>query len=165
MKYPLLGSDSKHCLPLLPLLGLSIELFNRHCVNIVYYTQDWWSLLKLFNSIMSGARHREGGRLRGRTAIYQFHQRLFRLVAVSTLRLASLDAHCPDTTRRTGGRNHQSTRQSNRLVFLTFLGVMIGSMADHYERATDETNDSPYSNTYEDAPANPGEYYDPNEQQ
>ncbi|WKE58550.1 hypothetical protein [Corynebacterium tuberculostearicum] len=49
--------------------------------------------------------------------------------------------------------------------FLTFLGVMIGSMADHYERATDETNDSPYSNTYEDAPANPGEYYDPNEQQ
>ena len=47
--------------------------------------------------------------------------------------------------------------------FLTFLGVMIGSMADHYERATDETNDSPYSNTYEDAPANPGEYYDPNE--
>ena len=41
---------------------------------------------------------------------------------------------------------------------------MIGSMADHYERATDETNDSPYSNTYEDAPANPGEYYDPNEQ-
>jgi hypothetical protein len=48
--------------------------------------------------------------------------------------------------------------------FLTFLGVMIGSMADHYERATDETNDSPYSNTYEDAPANPGEYYDPNEQ-
>ena len=48
--------------------------------------------------------------------------------------------------------------------FLTFLGVMIGSMADHYERATDETNDSPYSNTYEDARANPGEYYDPNEQ-
>lgn len=48
--------------------------------------------------------------------------------------------------------------------FLTFLGVMIGSMADHYERATDETNDSLYSNTYEDAPANPGEYYDPNEQ-
>ncbi|MCG7234488.1 hypothetical protein [Corynebacterium sp. ACRPR] len=47
--------------------------------------------------------------------------------------------------------------------FLTFLGVMIGSMADHYERATDETTDSPYSNTYEDAPANPGEYYDPNE--
>lgn len=41
---------------------------------------------------------------------------------------------------------------------------MIGSMADHYERATDETNDSPYSNTYEDAPANPGEYYDPSEQ-
>ncbi|WP_408935593.1 hypothetical protein ACKFRL_01540 [Corynebacterium marquesiae] len=30
--------------------------------------------------------------------------------------------------------------------FLTFLGVMVGSMADHYERATDETNDSPYSN-------------------
>ena len=29
--------------------------------------------------------------------------------------------------------------------FLTFLGVMIGSMADHYERTTDETNDSPYS--------------------
>ncbi|HCD3017342.1 TPA: hypothetical protein NBM48_002437 [Corynebacterium striatum] len=49
--------------------------------------------------------------------------------------------------------------------FLTFLGVMIGSMADHYERATDETNDSPCSNTDEDAPANPGEYYDPNEQQ
>lgn len=48
--------------------------------------------------------------------------------------------------------------------FLTFLGVMIGSMADHYERATAETNDSLYSNTYEDAPANPGEYYDPNEQ-
>lgn len=48
--------------------------------------------------------------------------------------------------------------------FLTFLGVMIGSMDDHYERATDETNDSPYSNTYEDAPANPGQYYDPNEQ-
>ena len=86
-------------------------------------------------------------------------------MAVNTHRLAGLDAHCADTTRRTGGRNHQSTRQSNRLVFLTFLGVMIGSMADHYERATDETNDSPYSNTYEDAPANPGEYYDPNEQQ
>ncbi|MDK8878118.1 hypothetical protein [Corynebacterium striatum] len=51
------------------------------------------------------------------------------------------------------------------LYFLTFLGVMIGSMADHYERATDETNDSPYSNTYGAAPANPGEYYDPNEQQ
>lgn len=49
--------------------------------------------------------------------------------------------------------------------FLAFLGVMVCSMADHYERATDETNDSPYSNTYEDAPANPGEYYDPNEQQ
>ena len=49
--------------------------------------------------------------------------------------------------------------------FLAFLGVMVGSMADHYERATDETNDSPYSNTYEDASANPGEYYDPNEQQ
>ena len=25
--------------------------------------------------------------------------------------------------------------------FFTFVGVMIGSMADHYERATDETND------------------------
>ena len=48
--------------------------------------------------------------------------------------------------------------------FLAFLGVMVGSMADHYERATDEANDSPYSNTYEDAPANPGEYYDPSEQ-
>ena len=41
--------------------------------------------------------------------------------------------------------------------FLTFLGVMIGSMADHYERATDETNDSPYSNPYDAAPVNPGE--------
>ena len=29
---------------------------------------------------------------------------------------------------------------------LTFLGVMVGSMADDYEHATDETNDSPYSN-------------------
>ncbi|WP_269947061.1 hypothetical protein [Corynebacterium curieae] len=43
--------------------------------------------------------------------------------------------------------------------------MMVCSMADHYGRATDGTNDSPYSNTYEDAPANPGEYYDPNEQQ
>lgn len=169
MKCPFLGSNGKQCLPLLRLLGLSIELFNRHCVNIVYYTQDWRSILKLFNSIMSGARHREEGLLRGRTAIYQFHQRLFRLVAISTLRLAGLDAHCPDTTRRTGGRNHQSVGRNNRWViiwfFLTFLGVMIGSMANHYERATDETNDSPYSNTYEDAPGIPGEYYDPNEQQ
>ncbi|MFR9971449.1 hypothetical protein ACL1HL_12600, partial [Corynebacterium striatum] len=41
--------------------------------------------------------------------------------------------------------------------FLTFLGVMIGSMADHYEHATDETNDSPYSNPYDAAPVNPGE--------
>ncbi|WP_040425490.1 hypothetical protein [Corynebacterium pseudogenitalium] len=48
--------------------------------------------------------------------------------------------------------------------FLAFLGVMVGSMADQYERATDETNDSSYSNTYDAAPANPGEYYDPNEQ-
>ena len=42
-----------------------------------------------------------------------------------------------------------------------------GAMIDRvtFERTTDETNDSPYSNTYEDAPANPGEYYDPNEQQ
>ena len=54
MKYPLLGSNSKQCLPLLPLLGLSIDLFNRQSVNNVYHTQDWRSLLKLFNSIMSG---------------------------------------------------------------------------------------------------------------
>ncbi len=99
---------------------------------------------------MSGARHREEGRLRGRTAIY---------------RHAGLDAHCPDAKRRIGDRDHQSIRQSDRLVFLTFLGVMVGSMADHYEHATDETNDSSYSNTYDTAPANPGEYYDRSEQQ
>lgn len=111
-----------------------------------------------------GSTHRrEEGHTHGRTAIYRIHQPRTRLVATRPYRHTYLDAHRPDTTRRTGGRNHQSTRQSNRLVFLTFLGVMIGSMADHYERATDETNDSPYSNTYEDAPANPGEYYDPNE--
>ncbi len=34
---------------------------------------------------------------------------------------------------------------------LTFPGVMVGSTADHYERATDETNDSPYSNPYDAA--------------
>lgn len=63
------------------------------------------------------------------------------------------------------GPESSEPRQSNRLVFLTFLGVMVGSIADHYEHATDETNDSPYSNTYAAAPANPGEYYDPSEQQ
>ena len=96
---------------------------------------------------MSGARHREEGLLRGRTAIYQFHQRLFRLVAGIVRALGGVIAWVIIW------------------YFLTFLGVMIGSMADHYERATDETNDSPYSNTYDAAPANPGEYYDPNEQQ
>ncbi|WP_141741472.1 hypothetical protein [Corynebacterium sp. HMSC05E07] len=38
----------------------------------------------------------------------------------------------PDTTRRTGSRNHQSVRSIIAWViiwyFLTFLGVMIGSM-------------------------------------
>ena len=114
---------------------------------------------------MSGARHREEGRLRGRTAIYRIHQPRPRLVAASTHRQAGLDAHCPDTKRRTGGAGTiRALGGAIAWYFLVFLGVMIGSMADHYERATDETNDSPYSNTYEDAPANPGEYYDPSEQ-
>lgn len=36
-------------------------------------------------------------------------------MAASTHRHSGLDAHCLDTTRRTGGRNHQSVRRSNRL--------------------------------------------------
>lgn len=165
MKCSLLGSKGKHCLPLLPLLGLSIELFDRHCVNIVYYTQDWRSLLELFNSIMSGARHREEGRLRGHTVIY-------RLSTVSPAALVALPVWMLIAQMRRAGLVAGILRALGGIIawviiwfFLTFLGVMIRSMADHYERATDETNDSLYSNPYDTTPANPGEYYDPNEQQ
>ena len=153
MQYPLRGSKGKQCLPLLPLLGLSIELFNRHSVNNVYHTQDWRSLLKLFNSIMSGARHREEGRLRGRTAIY-------RLPAMSPAALIAMPVWMLIGQIRSAGLETGIIRVLGRIIawhFLTFLGVMIGSMADHYEHATDETNDSPYSNPYDAAPVNPGE--------
>lgn len=113
---------------------------------------------------MSGARHREEGRLRGRTAIYRIHQPRSRLVAASTHRMP---AWMLIAQIRSAGLVAGTIRALGGAIawyFLAFLGVMIGSMADHYERATDEANDSPYSNTYEDAPANPGEYYDPSEQ-
>ena len=110
---------------------------------------------------MSGARHRKEGRLRGRTAIYRlptmFPAALIVMpvwILIAQIRRAGLVA---GIIRALGG--------VIAWYFLAFFGVMVGSMADHYERATDETNDSPYSNSYEDAPANPGEYYDPNEQQ
>lgn len=117
--------------------------------------------LKLFSSIMSGARRREEGRLRGRTAIY-------RLPTMSPAALIAMSVWMLIAQIRRAGLGTGIIRALGRVIawyFLAFLGVMVGSMADHYERATDETNDSPYSNTYDAAPANPGEYYDPNEQQ
>lgn len=114
---------------------------------------------------MSGARHREEGRLRGRTAFY-------RLPTMSPAALIAMPVWMLITQIRRAGLVAGIVRALGGVIawviiwyFLTFLGVMIGSMADHYECATDETNDSPYSNTYDAAPANPGEYYDPNEQQ
>lgn len=110
---------------------------------------------------MSGTRHREEGRLRGRTAIY-------RLPIMSPAALIAMPVWTLIAQIRRAGLGTGIIRALGRVIAwycLTFLGVMIGSMADHYEHVTDETNDSPYSNTYEDAPASPGEYYDPNEQQ
>lgn len=110
---------------------------------------------------MSGARHREEGRLRGCTAIY-------RLPTMSPAALIVMPVWMLIGQIRSAGLETGIIRALGRVIawhFLTFLGVMVGSMADHYEDATDETNDSPYSNTYDAAPANPGEYYDPSEQQ
>ena len=110
---------------------------------------------------MSGARRREEGRLRGRTAIY-------RLPTMSPAALIAMSVWMLIAQIRSAGLGTGIIRALGRVIawyFLAFLGVMVGSMADHYERATDETNDSPYSNTYDAAPANPGEYYDQNEQQ
>lgn len=110
---------------------------------------------------MSGAHHRAEGRLRGRTAIY-------RLPTMSPAALIAMPVWMLIAQTRSAGLETGIIRALGRVIAwycLTFLGVMVGSMADHYERATDETNDSPYSNPYEDAPANPGEYYDPSEQQ
>ena len=106
---------------------------------------------------MSGARHREEGRFRGRTAIY-------RLPTMSPSALIAMLVWMLIAQIRRAGLGTGIIRALGGVIawviiwfFLTFLGVMVCSMADHYERATDETNDSPYSNTYEDAPANLGE--------
>lgn len=123
---------------------------------------------KLFNGTMGSTHQREGGRTTPWThcplSNHQPRARQLALIAIpawmliAQIRRAGLVA---GIIRAIGG----VIAWVIIWYFLTFVGVMIGSMADHYERATDETNDSPYSNTYEDAPANPGEYYDPNEQQ
>lgn len=113
---------------------------------------------------MSGARHREEGLLRGRTAFY-------RLPTMSPAALIAMSVGMLIAQIRSAGLVAGILRALGGIIawviiwyFLTFLGVMIGSMADDYERATDETNDSLYSNPYDATPANPGEYYDPNEQ-
>ena len=109
--------------------------------------------LKLFSSIMSGARRREEGRLRGRTAIY-------RLPTMSPAALIAMSVWMLIAQIRRAGLGTGIIRALGRVIAwycLTFPGVMVGSTADHYERATDETNDSPYSNPYDAAPVNPGE--------
>ena len=100
---------------------------------------------------MSGARHREEGRLRGRTAIY-------RPPTMSPAALIAMPVWMLIGQIRSAGLETGIIRALGRVIawhFLTFLVVMVGSMADHYEYATDENNDSPHSNTYDAAPANP----------
>ena len=106
---------------------------------------------------MSDARHREEGRLLGRTAIY-------RLPTMSPSALIAMLVWMLIAQIRRAGLGTGIIRALGGVIawviiwfFLTFLGVMVCSMADHYEHATDETNDSPYSNPYDAAPVNPGE--------